>query len=379
MNNIIKIKYSIIIPTFNGSKYISTVVESLIKQNYNKENFEIIIVDNASTDNTKKISHFLMKKYNDYNIRYIYEPIPGLLSGRHRGAKEAKGEILTFIDDDIIADQNWLSAINETFKNPSVMLVGGKSLPNYEADPPEWMDWFWIKNGNVNICGSLSLLDYGDEEIEFNANYIWGLNFSIRKKALLELGGFHPDGIGGYGDCSNESDTIASKLQQYQGDGETGLTIKAKEQGYKAIYQPKALVYHKIPQGRMTYEFFENRFYFQGVSDSYQYFRRKYGKYAMSENHKTKIRSKMPEPIKKLLRFVKNLLFKQNEVCKQSKQEVELRERFRKAYQQGYNFHQNAVANNPELLEWILKDDYWDYSLPKIEDSSNIDVSKKSY
>ena len=74
----------------------------------------------------------------------------------------------------------------------------------------------------------------------------------------------------------------------------------------------------------------------------------------------------MPEPIKKPLRFIRNLLIKPDEVRKQSPEESKLRARFKNAQQRGYDFHQKSVANNPDLLEWVLKDDYWDYQLPII-------------
>jgi len=103
------IKATIIIPTRNRANYLSSSILSLTKQTYPASHFEIIIVDNGSTDNTKEISKKLISKYTDNRINYIYEPEPGLLSGRHRGAFEAKGDILIFIDDDIIAYNYWLS------------------------------------------------------------------------------------------------------------------------------------------------------------------------------------------------------------------------------------------------------------------------------
>jgi len=92
-------------------------------------------------------------------------------------------------------------------------------------------------------------------------NYIWGLDFAIRRRALFDLGGFHPD-------C------ISDALQHFQGDGETGLTMKAFVQGYKAVFTSRAKVYHFISASRMTPEYFERRAYYQGVCDSYSRIRR---------------------------------------------------------------------------------------------------------
>src|SRR5262249_15823903 len=106
-----------------------------------------------------------------------------------------------------------------------------------------------------------SLLELGGNTIEIHPNYIWGLNFAIRRRALFDLGGFHPD-------C------VPDALQHFQGDGETGLTMKALAQGYKAVFTPGAMVYHFISPSRMTPEYFERRAYFQGVCDSYSRIRR---------------------------------------------------------------------------------------------------------
>ena len=203
-------KISIVIPTLNRSMYLKKLLRSLIKQNFPRDNYEILVVDNGSIDNTRNITNEAISLFTKHHIRYIYEPVPGLLSGRHRGVLEAQGDILTFVDDDIEADKDWLQAISDSFQNISVKLVGGRNLPKYETNPPDWLQWFWIDHAFGKTCAELSLLDFGEEVREIDANYVWGLNFSIHRQALLDLGGFHPD-------C------IPKHLQHFQGDGETDL------------------------------------------------------------------------------------------------------------------------------------------------------------
>lgn len=338
---------SIIIPTLNRANSLKPAIQSFCQQNFPVDQFEILVVDNGSTDATKQMTEAMITAYSSHQIRYLYEPEPGLLSGRHRGALEAKGEILTFVDDDIEADINWLQAIKESFDDLTVQLVGGRNLPKYDAEPPEWLKWFWSEHPYGRVCGSLSLLDFGDQVREIDANYVWGLNFSIRKNALLELGGFHPD-------C------IPSHLQHFQGDGESGLTQQANSRGFKAIYQPQALVHHSVSKDRMTYTYFDKRYFYQGVCDSY-----------------TKIRAakklQMIDRVKIPWRFLKQKLFLQfvrqrvKRVIRCPSDRDILCERFQQAYQQGYQFHQNAARQCPELRDWILKSDYWDYKLPHLK------------
>jgi len=337
---------SIIIPTLNRKKSLNLTLESLAVQNFPLDQFEILIVDNGSTDGTKSASEKIRSQHPEHQIRYIYEPEPGLLSGRHRGALEAQGDILTFVDDDIEADVNWLQAIQESFGESTVQLVGGRNLPKYEVEPPEWLQWFWTECDQGCYCSSLSLLDLGDQVLKIDANYIWGLNFSIRKKALFELGGFHPD-------C------LPQNLQHFQGDGETGLTRKAKERGYQAIYQPRALVYHQVSKERMTPAYFDKRYFYQGVADSYTNIRNAGGKLEeISWKERFINRGKN---IKFMLKLLKRKLL--NLPDKLYERPI-LKERFHLSYLKGYEFHQAVVRKKPFLSNWILKRDYWEYKLP---------------
>ncbi len=362
------IKISIIIPTRNRGFILEKTLNSLLLQNHQKNSFEIIIIDNNSEDKTQSICNKYRKKYPFYCIRYIFESVPGLISGRHRGTFEAKGDILVFIDDDVIVDKGWLSAIDKAFNDETVYLVGGKNLPIYEVDPPEWLNSFFTPNTYGKLCGYLSLLDFGDEVKEIDPIYVWGLNFSIRKKTLLDCTGFHPDGY-------------PKELIHFRGDGETGLSMKIKMKGYRTIYEPKALVYHWIPKERMTREYFEYRQFIQGISGSFTELRTKNGKYPQIEKPKNTIRSRIPEPVKKPLRFVKNLIIKHPHhfALKQSPEEKKLKEQFQEAYQRGYDFHQRVVKKNPELLKWVLKDDYWDYRLPELYKKGNSFLLQEKY
>ncbi|MBW4668558.1 MAG: glycosyltransferase [Cyanomargarita calcarea GSE-NOS-MK-12-04C] len=332
---------SIIIPTLNRAESLNRTLKSLVAQNFPINNYETLVIDNGSKDETESVYEKNKYEHPNHQIRYIYEPEPGLLSGRHRGALEAKGEILVFIDDDIEADVNWLQAIKESFDDSTVQIVGGRNLPDFEVEPPKWLEWFWIEHPYGKLCSELSLLDFGDQVRDIDANYVWGLNFSIRKVALFELGGFHPD-------C------IPKHLQCFQGDGETGLTQKAKLQGYRAIYQPNALVFHSVSQERMTYEYFDRRYFYQGVSDSYSFFRQSQGQLKEVS---------LIDKIKNILKMFKQIGKK---IIISQKEKKALKERFFNAYKRGYQFHKNAIINNPELLDWVLKTDYWDYKLPQI-------------
>ncbi len=326
---------SIIAPTRNRSKWLISAIRSFVEQDFPSSQYEIIVVDNGSTDNTREITEHIAS-VNKYTIRYIYEPVPGLLSGRHCGALEAKGEILIFVDDDIEAVKGWLSAIMAEFEDDSVHLVGGPSLPRYEADPPAWVDKYCSWKEDQLTCGSLSLLDKGKERMEIDPVCVWGLNFAIRRKTLFELGGFHPDNIPRY-------------LQHFQGDGETGLAMKIKAKGLKAVYAPGAKVYHHIPRERLTATYFENRFFYQGVCDSYAQIRQNKG--IVNINIPDYQRENRTSPNLPAYDQYKHIIYT----------------RIHNAYVDGFLFHQEAVRKSKTLLEWVLKGNYLDYRLPELD------------
>ncbi|MCS7232047.1 MAG: glycosyltransferase family A protein [Elusimicrobiota bacterium] len=308
------IEISVIIPTRNRARLLKNVFESLIFQTIKPELFEVIVVDNGSTDNTVDICEEYRKKFK--NFTYIREGRPGLHMGRHAGLKNAKAEILTFADDDIEAFPTWLEAILDSFGNKEVVLVGGKCLPKFECEPPNWLLNMWDKK---RIIGYLSLIDLGNEVKEIDPIYVFGCNFSIRKEALLKAGGFHPDGM-------------PEELIKYRGDGETYVSLFIKNEGYKAIYNPKASIYHFVPKERMTVEYFKRRAFLQGISDSYSDTR--YGR------KRSLLKLKMKT-------FIKSI-FSEWSAIEQS-------------YIHGYEYHQNEMKRDVFLREWVFRENYIDH------------------
>ena len=352
-----RLSVSIIMPTYNRAESLALTLGSLTTQKFPITDYEILVVDNASTDSTKLVTESLIRDNPHHQILYFYEPVPGLLSGRHRGAKEARGTFFVFVDDDIDADPEWLQAIVETFADSSVQLVGGRNLPRYAIRPPSWLDRFWATTPyGGRACFYLSLLDLGERMLDIDADYVWGLNFAIRRQALFDLGGFHPDVIG------------PDHLQYCQGDGETGLTRKANTQGYRAVYQPRALVHHRIPASRLTPGYFERRAFFQGVCDSFTAIRRS-GAVTVSAPR----RESLEAAGRRLVRHARYLVrhphrfFYYRMLRRFANLKVEhIRERIQTGYQSGYESHQRAVKGNPILFEWVLRENYWDYHLPDL-------------
>ncbi len=245
------VRISVIVPTHNRCEYLRRTIISLQEQNFPEDEYEIIVVDNNSTDNTPEVVE-ACNRNGKKEVVYVKEPVLGLHNARHAGAKVAKGEILAYVDDDVICDANWLSELLKPYSDPEVGCVGGKILPKWEIKPPEWIKQY---------PSYLSLLDLGNEIRELKTPGIYGCNFSIRKSLLFEVGGFNPDAFGD------------KKLIWYRGDGETGLLLKVFATGRRIIYTPHAVVWHVIPENRLTLDYFKRRNFIQGISASFSAYR----------------------------------------------------------------------------------------------------------
>ncbi len=346
---------SVIIPTRSRATQLHKALESLISQTLQQNNFEIIVVDNGSTDRTREVVSSFYSRL--CNLRYFYEHRPGLHVGRHKGCIEANSNLLVFADDDIEAFPTWLQAIWDSFCDEQVVLVGGKCLPKFEADPPDWLNCLWLPNASgVRSLGHLSLIDLGDDIKTISPCQVYGCNFAIRRTVLLEVGGFHPD-------------SMPPELISFRGDGETHVSKCLDTKGYKAFYNPMASVYHWVPVSRMSKEYFCLRSYNQGVSDSYTAIRAAGG--IISEvSEKRHILQRLFYSFFKKLNvssgLIKSIYAFAIDNTVSSIEVASLRFLFSEAYQEGYLFHQRQVRQTPQLLEWVLRPDYWDGRIPII-------------
>jgi GT2 family glycosyltransferase len=349
------LRVSVILPTSGRARSLAGTLPTVLAQNLPADAFEVIVVENGAAAGAARAVRKAARRHPGRSLRYVHDPTPGLLTGRHRGALEARGEILVFADDDVDASPGWLAAIVDAFADPTVHLVGGRNLPRYEAPPPSWVEGFWYTPPyGGRACVYLSLLDLGDAGLDIHANYVWGLNFSIRRATLFELGGFHPD-------------NIPDHLQQFQGDGETGLTEKATARGLRAVYRPAALVHHRIPAARLTVGYFRRRAFYQGVCDSFTAIRREPSSLASAPPEDTApARPARDAGIERgpLARLAARVQSRLRPAAAPTHAEVEAE--FQAAYRAGYAFHQNTVRGNPQLLAWVLREEYWDYRLPQI-------------
>lgn len=170
---------SVIVCTYNRNDLLSICLRSLENQKADKNLFEVIIINNNSTDNTQKVANKFVNKNN--NFRVFIEKKQGLSNARNRGWKEARGEYVAYIDDDAKADSKWiLEMVNFIHKYPNVMVFGG---PYYGFSLKPLPKWFPPNYGTKVLSKRIRKLKKGKE-------YLSGSNMVFHRDIFKEFGGF---------------------------------------------------------------------------------------------------------------------------------------------------------------------------------------------
>lgn len=245
---------SLIIPTYNREKSLKRLLFALLDQSLPQDNYEIIIVNNACTDETQKICEGFLSKFKNFKV--IYESTAGLLAARNVGILAAKGEILTFCDDDIEPYPVWLSAIMDIMVSHSdIMLLGGNNKGAFDILPPAFVNEFWIQDEyGIQINPYYSLVENINQSMPApHQGYIMGCNFTTRRSVLDIAQGFGPD-------CMPNI--------IWQGDGENRVGKVAEKMG-KVWLDPKVSVLHWMPSSRLTREYIKKRKLYFDVAEAY--------------------------------------------------------------------------------------------------------------
>lgn len=234
---------SVAICTYNNAARLAVALQSLSEMVYPPGlEYEILVIDNNSRDETKQIVESYAHIWGP-RLRYIFESNQGLSHARNRAMREAAGDVVSYIDDDIKADPQWLSAIDAAFrKYATAAVVGGRSYLVFPSNPPAWFS---------ERCEMfLSRLDYGDQPIVNIDRDLFGVNFSVRKEWLHRVGGF---------------DTSLGRCGRSLMSGEeSDLLKRIRARGGIAVYEPAAVVGHIVPPERMKLRWFLRRFFFAG-------------------------------------------------------------------------------------------------------------------
>lgn len=237
-----------IICTYNRAKYIGNLLESIAENDLPKNEYEVLLVDNNCTDNTRAICEAFAAAHEDVNFRYVVEPEQGLSAARNKGIKEAKGDLIVYIDDDALIDKDYLRIYAEWLAtHPQTMACGGPIEPLYETAEPSWMTPY-------TKALLTAWMNYGDKVREYpNGRYPGGGNAAYRKEVFEKVGLFNT--------------ALGRKGGNLMGSEEKDVFDKMHAMGMQILYLPTPVLHHIIPQAKLESDYF-NRLTLQiGISE----------------------------------------------------------------------------------------------------------------
>lgn len=225
---------SFIICTYNREKYIYECLSRLAK-NSAKEGWEIVLVNNNSTDGTAAECGRFVKEYKPTNYRYFVETQQGLSYARNRGIAEAKGEWLVFLDDDAMVGEDYIANLQAHLaKHPEAGAFGGAIEPFFEGETPNWL--------NPWAMGFVSAIDLGSQVKLFpKKSYPIGANMGISRETIDKVGVFNT--------------ALGRTGNNLMGGEEKDIFNRIRQAGIPILYFPNIKVQHCIPPKRTTKEF----------------------------------------------------------------------------------------------------------------------------
>lgn len=240
-------KASIVTCTRDRAASLRRMLQSLSEMDPVDEPWELVVVDNGSSDDTDAV----IRSFNGIlPIRGVREDRPGVSRARNAGIAAARGEYFIWTDDDVVVDRGFLAAYLRAFARwPEVAAFGGKAIPVFEEPAHRWM----VDNRDL-LRDLLAWRDFGDDPVPFggDADVIpFGLNYAIRATEQ-RLFPYDPAlGVGPGNRVGGEETIVLSAIQAA---------------GYPTLWIPDALVHHMIPPHRQTVDYVRTYYEARGIS-----------------------------------------------------------------------------------------------------------------
>lgn len=241
-------RFSVLICTYNREKYIYNVLKSVADNTFPHSDYEIVLVDNNCTDNTRGECQRFANDFPDILFRYVNESNQGLSYARNKAISEAQGDILVYVDDDATVNREYLQAYDDFFRQmPEALACGGQIQPVYETEEPAWMSHY------TRIL--ITAYKYEGNKVKelTGGKFPSGGNAAYRKEVFEKVGLFNPE--------------LGRKGNSLIGAEEKDLFDRMVSFGMKFYYVPNAILYHIIPPMKLTEEYFTNLTYAMGKSE----------------------------------------------------------------------------------------------------------------
>lgn len=222
---------TVAICTYNRARWLERTLRFACFQDYPAESWEVLVVDNASKDDTHAVTAAFASAPKP--PRYLLELRQGLSFARNRALEEARGDIVVFLDDDTEGKPDWLRLLVEPYRRDvegRIGVVGGEIVPGFPDGLPSWLEGQWEP------------LEYRSDAGPLPPNLLpMGANFSVRRSAAQKVGSFRTD-------LGRKGDVLA-------GSEDHDFIRRVRSAGLEIWYVPEAAVVHFIPGNRLTFRY----------------------------------------------------------------------------------------------------------------------------
>ncbi len=241
------LRISAIIITCNRRELLRRAITALAAQSLPPDQYELIVVDNGSTDGTREMVESEFGGVS--NLRYLVETEKGSSQARNAGWHEANAEIIAFTDDDAVVASDWLEKILAAFESvrPMPGAIGGRVELIWPCAKPDWI--------TPQMEMVLAALDHSPDPIFLvEGQSLWGCNVSYERKTLEACGGFNTA-------LSRREGSLLSNDEQ-------DFHQKLIKHGLRLYYDPSIRVQHQVHEDRLNRAWFVRRAYWQGISNA---------------------------------------------------------------------------------------------------------------
>ena len=244
---------SVVVPTYNRAEELRSTLQSINQIRTNRR-WQIIVVDNASTDATQKVV-LEAARNAPVDLKYVFEAEPGRSAALNTGIRHSTGNVVLTTDDDVRVQPDWLDAAVDALQEFQCAYLTGRVLPIWGASPPSWLS---PKDGLIR--GALGLLDFGSAPIQLIHKSPIGVNAAFRRDAFDRVGLFDT--------------AVGRKPGTLLGQEVREWFLRARSAGLRGYYVPHMVVNHIVPASRLTKHYFRRWFYWHGISRALMYERR---------------------------------------------------------------------------------------------------------
>jgi len=230
-------KISVVLCTYNRCQSLANTLESLAASVLpDSVEWELLVVDNNSHDQTREVVEQFCRRHPE-RVRYLFEPRQGKSFALNSGIREARGEILAFVDDDVSVEPTWLYNLTSVLMDREWAGSGGRILPAPGFSPPRWLALDGPRSFGAALCAKF---DLGNAPGELK-DAPFGTNMAFRREQFEKYGDFRGDLGPRPSETRNE-------------DTEFGRRVMAG--GERLFYVPSAVVYHEVHKSRVRKPFF---------------------------------------------------------------------------------------------------------------------------